>query len=281
MRLLLIAALLLAGCGKTERPPVAAVAPVAPVPREVGHAAAAAAQQWEVQASGDGTALIFGGKPGDSELRFFCPAGTGTLQLNVPGFDPIGSEERLSFGQGGAAEALIADPSGDPSRGGVTAVGPVPTNLVMLLSGRVVASYGAQVSGPHSTPPPELVDAFAAACRPRVAVAPVAVSPCLTQDGRAIPANTLRVVATEPFWGAQVEGRCVTYSHPENQAGTRVWTKFSGTASNGTWSGALDGKPFVLRTRPQSDCSDGMSDTRYPIAASLTVGGEQRNGCAR
>jgi uncharacterized membrane protein len=59
-----------------------------------------------------------------------------------------------------------------------------------------------------------------------------------------------------------------------------VWTKFSGTTDNGSWTGSLGGHPFVLRTRPQADCSDGMSDKRYPIAVALTVGGEQRTGCA-
>jgi uncharacterized membrane protein len=42
----------------------------------------------------------------------------------------------------------------------------------------------------------------------------------------------------------------------------------------------LGGKPLVLRTRPEPDCSDGMSDRRYPIAVNLTVVGEERVGCA-
>jgi uncharacterized membrane protein len=96
-----------------------------------------------------------------------------------------------------------------------------------------------------------------------------------------VPANRLRAIGTEPFWGARIEGRCVTYSHPDDQQGTRVWTRFSGTAASGTWTGALRGSPFVLRTRPQAGCSDGMSDNRYPIAVTLTVGGEQRSGCAQ
>jgi uncharacterized membrane protein len=106
------------------------------------------------------------------------------------------------------------------------------------------------------------------------------VSPCLIQDGTRIADNRLHAIGTEPFWAADVEGRCVTYSTPENQKGTRVWTKFSGSAEQGRWSGALDGRPFVLSTRAQSGCSDGMSDNRYPIAVALTVGGEQRSGCA-
>ena len=91
----------------------------------------------------------------------------------------------------------------------------------------------------------------------------------------------LRAVGTEPFWGARIEGRCVTYSHPDDQAGTRVWTRYApGPAGGGTWSGALGGRRFVLATRPAPGCSDGMSDRRYPIAVELLVGGERRSGCA-
>jgi uncharacterized membrane protein len=103
---------------------------------------------------------------------------------------------------------------------------------------------------------------------------------CDTQEGRNMPNIRLRAVGTEPFWGARIQGRCVTYSHPEDQAGTRVWTKFSGTASSGSWTGALNGQPFSLRTAPETDCSDGMSDRRYPLAVSLSVMGEERRGCA-
>jgi uncharacterized membrane protein len=90
----------------------------------------------------------------------------------------------------------------------------------------------------------------------------------------------LRAIGTEPFWGARIEGRCVTYSHPENQAGTRVWTRYTPAPNGGTWSGALGGQRFELRTRAAPGCSDGMSDRRYPIAVDLQVGGERRQGCA-
>ncbi|HZX80166.1 MAG TPA: hypothetical protein VFE72_04325, partial [Lysobacter sp.] len=210
----------------------------------------------------------------------------GRLRVNVPGFAAVASEERMSFGQGGEVMALVADPSGDATRGGVTAQTPVPADLHGLLSGGVTATYGAQVSGPHPAPPAALVSRFVAACTPRATEQgaatppPAGTSACLVQDGRTLPANRLRAVGTEPFWGAQVDGRCVTYSHPDDPAGTRVWTRFSGTAEAGTWTGALDGRPFVMRTRPHAGCSDGMSDTRYPIAVSLTVGGAERMGCA-
>ena len=107
-----------------------------------------------------------------------------------------------------------------------------------------------------------------------------AAHPCRVQDGKPVPANRIRAIGTEPFWGARIDGRCVTYSTPEDQAGTRIWTRFSGTAEQGSWAGALDGRRFELNTAPDPRCSDGMSDNIYPIAVTLFVRGEQRRGCA-
>lgn len=111
-------------------------------------------------------------------------------------------------------------------------------------------------------------------------VAGPAAHPCRVQDGNPVPANRIRAIGTEPFWGARIDGRCVTYSTPEDQVGTRIWTQFSGAAEQGLWAGALDGRRFELRTSPDPRCSDGMSDNIYPIAVTLLVRGEQRRGCA-
>jgi uncharacterized membrane protein len=75
-------------------------------------------------------------------------------------------------------------------------------------------------------------------------------------------------------------GRCVTYSHPDDLAGTRLWTRFSGNGVEGSWTGALRGVRFLLRTRAEAGCSDGMSDRRYPVAVTLDIGEERRTGCA-
>ena len=278
MRTTIIAALLLASCNRSDPPAVP----------QANDDIAGDSASWDLQSSGEGAALAITDSTGATAMRLFCPAGAGTLLVNVPAFTPIASEERLSFGQGGEATALVADPSGDPRRSGVSGEAAVPANLAALLSGPVSASYGAQSSGPHPAPPAALVAAFVGACsedksdKDEVPAPPVAAGThaCLIQDGKPVPANAIRAIGTEPFWGARVQGRCVTYSHPEDQSGTRVWTKFSGEAANGTWSGSLGGKPFVMRTRPQANCSDGMSDNVYPIAVALTVGGEQRTGCA-
>jgi uncharacterized membrane protein len=198
----------------------------------------------------------------------------------------------MNLGGSGEVATLVADVSGSPEAEGVTATGDVPPQLAELIEGEISANYGAQNSGPHPAPSHQAATAFVAACtgngrKTSAAPVPMTQTPagappaaCITQDGRKIAATRLRAVGTEPFWGARIEGRCVTYSHPEDQSGTRVWTRFSGSAAPGTWTGALGGKPFVLRTRPQAACSDGMSDRRYPIEVLLTVGGEERQGCA-
>lgn len=109
--------------------------------------------------------------------------------------------------------------------------------------------------------------------------APVAY-PCRTQGGREIAANRLKATGTEPFWSAVTDGRCVTYITPENLKGIRIWTTFTGSRDSGQWSGFLGKDRFVLLTRPDPDCSDGMSDRTYPIAVTLTIGSEERRGCA-
>ena len=105
-------------------------------------------------------------------------------------------------------------------------------------------------------------------------------NPCMVQDDKVLSVAAVRAIGTEPFWNARVEGRCVTYSHPEDQKGTRVWTSFAPGPAGGSWSGKLNGGRFELRIRPQRNCSDGMSDKSYPLAAELIVGGERRQGCA-
>ena len=276
------AALLLVGCGERNEPQANAAAAAAATAQPTT-AEAAPTAGWKLQSSGEGVALALQAGAGAASIRLFCPAGGKRLLVNVPSFKAIGSEDRLSFGSGGEVVALVADAGGDAERGGVTGEGPVPGALAALVSGPVSASYGAQGSGPHAAPPAPLARAFVAACSEDAAKPVPRTQPagaCLTQDGKPVPANRIRAIGTEPFWGARIEGRCVTYSHPEDQQGTRVWTRFSGTTSNGSWRGALGGSPFVLRTRAQAGCSDGMSDNRYPIAVTLTVGGEERIGCA-
>lgn len=102
----------------------------------------------------------------------------------------------------------------------------------------------------------------------------------MMQDGKELRVAPVRAIGTEPFWGARVEGRCVTYSTPEDQKGTRIWTRFESGPNGGVWNGAFGGKSLQLYVQPRPGCSDGMSDKSYPLEARLIVLGEQRQGCA-
>jgi len=246
-------------------------------------------ERWDLRSSSEGAALALLTASGGTTVRLFCPSRTNRLLVNVSGFRPVGSEERLSFGSGGAVVALVADPRGDARRGGVTGSGEVPANLAALIDGPVAVNYGAQDSGPHPAPPVGLARTFVAACgegvpgtdRPAPAAATRAdASACFRQGSERLALTPLRAIGTEPFWGARIEGRCVTYSHPEDQAGTRVWTHYTPSPNGGTWVGSLGGHRFEMRTRAAPGCSDGMSDRRYPIAVDLLVGRERRQGCA-
>jgi len=123
--------------------------------------------RWETSASGEGAALYLAHfhLGGERVVTLFCPAGSNDLLVNVPGFRPVGSEERMSFGAGGTAVALVADPRGDRQRGGVTGRGPVPSELPTILRSRIAVNYGSQNSGPYAPPSPEMAKSFLAGCR--------------------------------------------------------------------------------------------------------------------
>jgi len=241
--------------------------------------------RWILRPDAKGTGLLLQTQTGARIVSLTCSSGGNRLQINVPGFTPIGSEDRLSFGSNGEVAVFVADFRGDKQLGGVSAEGAVPSDLAASVGGPIAISYGAQTSGPHPAVPQDIVKPFIAACGHAATVSPPlpdrSVSPCLMQDGQPLSPQSLRAVGTEPFWAARVEGRCITYSHPEDQQGTRVWTRFTPTAhGGGAWTGSLGGRQFELRTRGTPGCSDGMSDKSYPLIVQLLVNGEQRTGCA-
>lgn len=283
--LLVIATLMLAACGEaagpvpdgTASPDPAPVSPASPPP---------VAPHWTLRDDATSAALTLQDGRGAVTIALSCAVGAHELRVDVPAFTPIGSEDRLSIGSDGAVEALVARLGHEAEKNtGVTATGAVPQNLASLIAGPLAASYGAQSSGPHPAIPQAWQTAFVARCQKvaKPAVKPstaAAVHPCRIQDGQVLQVQDMRAIGTEPFWGVRIEGRCLTYSHPDDLNGTRIWTRFIGTAEQGNWSGALAGRAFELRTRADPACSDGMSDKVYPLAVELLVGGERRRGCA-
>lgn len=101
------------------------------------------------------------------------------------------------------------------------------------------------------------------------------------------PGDVVHFVGTEPFWSGKVNGSTFRYETPENTTvkspdepkGEEIAvTRFAGR--NGlSFTGTLDDKDFVAAVTP-GECSDGMSDRKYPFTAMLQVRGENRLGCA-
>jgi len=101
------------------------------------------------------------------------------------------------------------------------------------------------------------------------------------------PDDVVHFVGTEPFWGGEVRGSTFRYETPENTAAKSpnapkgeeiAVTRFAGR--NGlSFTGTLDDEDFVAAVTP-GECSDGMSDRKYPFTAMLQVRGENRLGCA-
>lgn len=92
------------------------------------------------------------------------------------------------------------------------------------------------------------------------------------------PGEVVTLLGTEPFWNLRVEGSSGLWTTPENQPGTTVTlTRFAGNGGLG-FSGTLDGKALTATLTP-GDCSDGMSDRRFPFVATIALGGETFEGC--
>ncbi|KLE34743.1 hypothetical protein [Aurantiacibacter luteus] len=164
-------ALVLSACSDEpvdEAPqPPANEATAEPAPAASASAASAfPAGEWDMVSSGEGDGLFFAAREGEPGLvHIFCPA-EGALLVNVNSFRPVGSEERLSFGSGGAVLTLVADPAGDSLRGGVSGEGPVPGELRAALTGveGVSVNYGGQSLGPLPPVPAQVAQDFDTGC---------------------------------------------------------------------------------------------------------------------
>lgn len=148
-----VAALLLTtGCDRSEAPAPTPV-PEAPPPAPA------------MVPSADGAALALVDAAGAPTATLSCrPEG---LRIVVPGFRPIGSEDRLSIGTEGEAFALVADLSAPGP--GVTAAGAPDPDLLDRLSrgGALFASYGQQSAGPLTAASSAGLQAVISACRGR------------------------------------------------------------------------------------------------------------------
>lgn len=92
--------------------------------------------------------------------------------------------------------------------------------------------------------------------------------------------DRLQALGTEPFWSVDIATGTLRYTTPEDSQGTFFPAERQVVGERQTFTGALKGQSFVLVIEP-GQCSDGMSDTVYPLKAVRTLGEDVQRGCAR
>lgn len=106
---------------------------------------------------------------------------------------------------------------------------------------------------------------------------PAAASP---QSGDMDISRPITAIGTEPFWSVKVEGTTLTLTRPD--APPRLFTAPGAAIQPGrsTWvAKAEDGAQLTL-TIYASECSDGMSDRKYPWTAEVALFDQSLRGCA-
>jgi len=149
--LLTVALLGLAACGR-EEPSVPAAPAAAPIPSKPPLVLPPEAP--------DRLAFLDAG--GEERLTLACEGGR--MQVTVPEFERIGSEDRLTVGVGDEAFAFAADLQA-PGEGIVAGGAPEADMLARLARGEPVSAvYGRQTVGPLQAARPATLPAFAAVC---------------------------------------------------------------------------------------------------------------------
>lgn len=93
--------------------------------------------------------------------------------------------------------------------------------------------------------------------------------------------TVLQASGTEPFWGVLADGGRLTYTTPETMDKPRMFEGVQEVKDGVlTVKGGEGDAAFGLTIR-KSECSDGMSDMRYPFTSEFVLGKETFKGCAR
>lgn len=143
------------------------------------------------------------------------------------------------------------------------------TSLVSLA---LLGLCACQPQDPTGAPAPPPADA---------PVAPAAAPSPGGSAGSSIDiSQAIRAIGTEPFWALSIDGTTFKLERPDMpplsatapgaaiQSGQTVWI-----------AKAADGRQMTVTLRA-GECSDGMSDFKYPMSAEIALLNESLHGCA-
>lgn len=132
----------------------------------------------------------------------------------------------------------------------------------------LLAACGQDAPGGMEAPPP--------------ADAPAAPAPAPAPDASAPFKVDFSASGTEPFWRVDIKGTDIALSGPitEMVAAPHMATNAGLAATDGaaTWTAQAGAAPVVVRLT-KGECSDGMSDLKYPYAAEVAWGDQTLKGC--
>lgn len=100
-----------------------------------------------------------------------------------------------------------------------------------------------------------------------------------TAESRTLNTQAFAARGNEPFWAVDVAGNTALYKTPENQSGRKVQVNRLTFAAGVEYVGVLGGQAFALTIRG-GECADTMSGEKFPMTATLKVGGRTNTGCA-
>lgn len=133
--------------------------------------------------------------------------------------------------------------------------------LALSVTALLLAACSPEAPGGGEAQPPADAPAAPAEPAPTATAAPVAMS----------------ASGTEPFWRLDVTEQGMTLTRPDAAAQTARGVQV--VATGDLIGMSSKGPPAVEATFKKGECSDGMSDLKYPYRVELVWAGETLKGC--
>jgi len=84
----------------------------------------------------------------------------------------------------------------------------------------------------------------------------------------------------EPFWALSIDGKAFRLTRPDHPDVTAEAPGASIAAGRATWIAKTPEGQQITVSLYASECSDGMSDLKYPMTAEVVMLNESLRGCA-
>lgn len=149
----------------------------------------------------------------------------------------------------------------------------LPWTLAGVLAALLLAACQPQSPDGKAAPPPADAPEPPKAAEPPEGPEEPAASKEFTGD--------LDARGNEPFWALAIRPDKITFTRPDPEPPVVVDNPGAGVddGQHAVWSTTKDGKTFMV-SLAQEECSDGMSDLKYPYLAVVTLGDQTFRGCA-